>query len=275
MNKDALKELDLLLQDYEDAERDFYLQSKSSLESGLTYEIEKIILSDKQEEFKPLNLIKPFFTLFYTNDTLFYKAKYKKRKILTSFRGNLQNIPLCMDDDIEFQILQSGKIVFAYEGVLNNLINDFAVVLDPLCSVEFKIKLIKSNDSRTYLEKELDSHAFINNILESFKRYCQSSRFVVSKSKQTQVNSWFCDKLNLKNFDIMLINMSHLKILSKDILILEKIITSLRYGRLSLYDTKEISQYKELMLENIKNLENSKLIFKNTIVTLNFKKVLN
>ena len=274
MANEVLKLLDTLLQDYEDQERDFYLSAKMFLSEGISYQIEKLVLSDKQEKCRPLNLIKPFFNLFYTNDKLFYRAKYKKRKILTSFRGNLQNIPLCMDDDISFQITQQDRVVFKYEGVLNNLINEFELKLNPTKPLLFKIKLIKTNESRQLLEREIDSNWYINNILESFLNYCQSSRFVVSKSKQSKANHWFSNHLNLKNFDIMNLTMSHLKNLSKDVLILEKMITSLRYGKLSLLDNKEISLYKTLMKENINKLENDNiLIFYDTVIIINFKKI--
>lgn len=271
MANEVLKLLDTLLQDYEDKEREFYLNSKTILEEGFYYSITHLELSDKQEKCKPLNLIKPFFVLFHTNDKVFYKAKYKKRKILTSFRGNLTSIPLCLDDELEFKIIQNNMTKFNYEGSLSGLINDFPLSLNPELPIKFYIKLLKTNDSRMYLEREMDSHAYISNILSAFTQYSQSSRFVISKSKQNQVNLWFAKYLNLKNFDIFHLSMEHLKILTKDILILEKIIASLRSGQLSLIDTKEIASYKENMDQILKQLEQQQLEFDSAKVILNYK----
>lgn len=272
MSNEVLKLLDTLLQDYEDKEREFYLNSKAELEQGLYYSITHLELSDKQENCKPLNLIKPFFVLFHTNDKVFYKAKYKKRKILTSFRGNLSSIPLCLDDELEFKIIQNEVTKFNYEGPLSGMINDFPLHLSSTSSpLKFYIKLVKTNEARFYLEREMDSHAYISNILAAFTQYSQSSRFVISKSKQNQVNLWFAKYLNLKNFDIFHLSMEHLKILTKDILILEKIIASLRSGQLSLIDTKEIAHYKENMENILHQLESKKLEFDSAKVILNYK----
>lgn len=268
--KEIFKTLDSLLQEYEDIERDFYFASKRCLlEEGITYSISLLTLSDKSHTFKPLNMIKPFFVLFFENEVYFYKAKYKKRKVLTSFRGNMSGgIPLCLDDLVEFKIKQKGVDKFTFEGKLFELLEEFPLSLENNLDLEFSIKLVQSGESRELLERDLESHSYINKILEAFLYYAQSSRFVVSRSKQNQTNAWLAKNLNLPDYDMKKISMSHLRTLSKDILILEKIINSFRFGQLTLIDTKEISNYKEA-IEFLMNLLGKPLVFKDTKLVLN------
>lgn len=263
-----LEILDYYLQDYSDSERDFYFKTKNYLQEGLFFKIPTSSLSNKSENFKPLNTLKPFFVLFFKNDSCF-QAKYKKRKVKTSLRGNLSDLPLFLDDKIEFKIIQNNKDVFSFEGYVLELLNDFNLIINPNIEYSFYIKLLSNDESRNILEEDMDSQKYISKILTSFLSYSQSSRFVISRQKKKKVEEWLCKELGFTNFNITNISLDHLKSLSNDILILEKIIMALKYGELSKNPSKEIVNYKNNMQNTIDKIKNNELIFNTTKIVIN------
>lgn len=264
--------LENLLESFIDEERSFYFKTKIKMEDGLLYKIPKLVISGRVHHFKPLNIIKPFFPLFYTNKTQFYQAQYKKRKIQTSLRGNLSGIPIFMDDKVEFSIYQNNKIIFSICDHVYSLMNEHYLESYSGHDLVFSIKLIKDGLSRIELEKQLESSSYIQNVLQQSVNYFKSSRFVMAKNKDKTNKIWLKEKLGIEDFDIQNLTISHLFQISKDVMILEKIISSFKSGVLSTEETMQMKKDKKTMKEQFVKLSNEQIyVFEETIVTLNCK----
>lgn len=260
-----LQSLDLLLSDYSDSERSSYYSVKAVLEKGFTYKISGLVLSDKKAEFVPLNLIKPFFKLFHYSKITYYRAKYKKRHILTSLRGNLDMPTLFLEDKVLFKIIQNGKTLFEKESKVCDLLEESTFTLKDLQGeLSFYIKL---NDSSTRLkmEEELDSNLFLSKCFENNNFI--TSRFFSTKTKD-KLSKYFEVLLNIPNFDLNNLSLEHLKTISSDTLVLQKIISGLQYGKVNVKETQDIIDYKEI-LKRVEELD-SEVEFKDNQVILNY-----
>jgi hypothetical protein len=266
-NKDILKELDLLFNDYEDLERSLYLDIKALMEQGITYSITRLTLSDKKETFVPLNMIKPFFKIFH-NDQYhgLYQAKYKKRPVLLSFRSELDMMPVCLVDQVEFKISQSGQDLWTFTGFVSELLKPSQVqIKNKKLPLTFHLKLIDSSN-RGNLEREMDSHIFLSNKLEHEKYSMQQSSFPVKN-----MCAILAQKNKIPNLKESQISLNHLQAYSRDVLVLSRIIEQLKYDRVNDLDTQGMKKYRR-QLEVLQGTLTSHFNFDSTAIVLNFKK---
>jgi hypothetical protein len=265
-NIDILKQLDHLLEDFNDVEKTTYYLIKNYLEEGITYKIKNLKLSDKKPEFIPLNLIKPFFKMFHKSSHGYYQAKYKKRQVLTNFRGELDLIPLCLEDTVEFLILQDNKILFKKQCLVCELLQPESLIInDTTIELAFKIKLINS-ENRKNMEQELDSSIFLSQQLEQNKNVFKN---LFNKKQVDNVNIFFAQALKIENFNVKNLTVSDLKNLSNDVLVLNKLIINLKYYKINYQETKDILQYK-IKLNNLLLSLEKELVFQDNQVVLNY-----
>lgn len=262
-----IKKLDLLLSDFDDLENQVYWLGKEKLlTDGISYTIDNLILSPKKNTFVPLNLIKPFFKMFFHSPQAYYRAKYKKRPVLTSFRGELDKIPLYLNDQIIFTIYQSDQVIWQKSGLVCDFLENHSLKIDPTnANLSFNLKLIDGS-SRGDLELAMDSSKFLDELI--IKEIRLMNQF--HQQSKLRVEQYLQQELKLPNLKITDLNLSHLKQLSNDVLILQKIITHLKYDRLAHNLTSEIRQYRQQLQEIIEVLNKSSIKFDSPQVILNF-----
>lgn len=265
-NKDILKELDNLFNDFTDLERSVYLDGKNLLTQGITYSIEYLSLSNKKETFIPLNLIKPFFKIFHSDKFHgLYQAKYKKRPVLLSFRDELDMIPLCLTDTVEFKVSQNNKFLWSFAGPVSDLLKPNQIVIKDLTSpLTFHLKLTNTSE-RFPLEQEMDSSIWLNQKLAHEKM--QSKMFNL---KLPLVENTLSSINNIPNLNFTNINLNHLTSYSRDVLVLTRLIENLKFDKINDLDTQEMKRYRHRLTELQNNLT-PHLNFNSTKVVLNFK----
>lgn len=266
-NKDILKELDSLFNDFNDLERSIYLDIKDLMEQGISYTIERLTLSNKKETFIPLNMIKPFFKIFH-NDKFhgLYQAKYKKRPVLLSFRGELEMMPLCLIDKVEFKISQNNKIIWSFSGQVSELLRPNQVeIKNTKQPVTFHLKLIDSS-ARQDLDREMDSNIYLSNKLQYEKMQMKSFGY-----SSANMCAQLALKNNIPNLKEEHISLNHLKVYSNDVLVLSRIIEQLKFDKVNDLDTQGMKKYRR-QLEILQNNLTSHFNFNSTAVVLNFKK---
>lgn len=180
------KELSLLLNDFDDLEKDYYILLKKTLkEKGVTVRINcRKINLDESPEVKVLNLIKPYVSLHHLSNE-FIQGKYKKRKISNGLRGEFRLLPLFLDDTIEVTCHSENNQLFKISGEVSDLVNPIKIKSNSLFMMDileknfifFSFKLLKEGQSRKIIEKEvLETETFLNQKFEKFKRLLDSHK---------------------------------------------------------------------------------------------------
>ena len=260
MNKN-LMELDKILSDFEDLESLAYFQMKSNLKNGITYKTNNYKYSNNQSDTILMNFIKPFFNLFHTDSILYFKSKYKKRKVMEFFRTKLETLPLCLDDIIKLEIFQEGMLVFEKTGILTDFEKPETLVFKNTCP-DFKITLIEDGWSRNKLEEEMNTYFYINSLIQKY--FMSLRNKTIPGRKRFAITKWFGDKLNLVDFDLMDLTVNDLKKISSNVFEIEQLLNTLILSEtIILTKTKRQEEYRETLL---KNSNKNSFLFNNQII---------
>ena len=262
MNK-SLLELDRLLSDFEDLESLAYGQIKHHLKNGITYKTNNFKYSANASNSIPMNFIKPFFNLFHEDSILYFKSKFKKRKVMENFRGNIETVPLCLDDVVELEVFQNNKLIFTKKDKLLNFEKATSITFENI-NPTFKIRLIEDGLSRKKMEEELNTYYYINSLIEKYV-FSLRNKIIPSRKKQS-ILRWFEEKLNIKDFEVSKMTVNDLKKISLNVFEIEQLLNTLILSEtIVLTKTKRqeeyINQLEYLMKHNYFEFSNQIIIF--------------